>query len=208
LPQSTLDGAATNAYADSRVPITNVLIAVVVISLLYYIAVVVSEVSILVTEAKLAKGRALTRRVSLKPQSEEDRLRSRIREEDLNKGGVDTQLNPLLIRDGTLNLGKNTGDLPALTPELEALASGLVEHTETLPREMWQVFQATYTELLKTSSEMSKKLAELKGDVQSLQLTMGGGKKKEGGAGGGGGGTGEATDSSAAAEALPGATTE
>jgi len=165
------------------VPITNVLVATIVISLVYYVVIVCSEVSILVADAKRAKGRALVSKRGLKPQSSEDRMRSRIREEDLNKGGLDQQLNPMLIRDGALNLGTKKGDLPSLTPELEALASGLVEHTETLPREMWQVFQATYTELLKTSSEMSKKLAELKGEVQSIQLNMG--SKKKGGAGSG-----------------------
>jgi len=197
---STLGGATSNAYADSRVPITNVIIATVVLSLIYYITIVTSEVSILMAEAKKAKGRALTSKRGAKALSPEDRLRSRIREEDLSKGGVDTQLNPMLIRDGALNLGTKTGDLPSLTPELESLATGLVEHTETLPREMWQVFQATYTELLKTSSEMSKKLAELKSDVQSIQLSMGSKKKgtgasgTEGGGDGESGGTGEAGD--------------
>jgi hypothetical protein len=171
-----------------------------VLSLIYYITIVTSEVSILMAEAKKAKGRALTSKRGAKALSSEDRLRSRIREEDLSKGGVDTQLNPMLIRDGALNLGTKTGDLPSLTPELESLATGLVEHTETLPREMWQVFQATYTELLKTSSEMSKKLAELKSDVQSIQLSMGSKKKgtgasgTEGGGDGESGGTGEAGD--------------
>jgi hypothetical protein len=71
----------------------------------------------------------------------EERLRAgnRLHEDELTAGGTDSQMNPMLLRDGALNLGKQRGDTPGLTTEVKQLAEGLIEHTSRLPPELWDL---------------------------------------------------------------------
>ena len=126
-------------------------------------------------------------------------------------------MNPMLLRDGALNLGKQRGDTPGLTTEVKQLAEGLIEHTSRLPPELWKVFQATFAELNSVSSAVSAAVAASKMRIQDARMNMGGGKRRDrgasaaassGGSGGGGGGDGAGEAAAAAAPTVASAAAE
>jgi hypothetical protein len=91
--------------------------------------------------------------------------------EELTAGGVDTQMNPMMIRDGSVNVGTKK-DGQVMTPELEALVEGLLSQTERPPQEVWRVFQATFSQLHAAAAEGSRLVIEGKERAHRVSLGL------------------------------------
>jgi hypothetical protein len=152
-----------SAYTDSQQAISNLLLTTIILAIIYFVSVVVTEIYIMTEESKrqsLKKGAA--RRAQAKGIAGAGAARKRvINESDLTAGGVDAQMNPMLIKDGAVNIGKRK-DGEFLTPELEALVEGLLSQHERPPQEIWTVFQATFSQLNAAASAASREIKESK----------------------------------------------
>ena len=114
------------------------------------------------SQASMKKAAAAKRAQKKSPKSIEARMRSsRFNADDLTAGGVDTQMNPMMIKNGAVNVGTRKAG-KAIAPELESLIEGLVAHSEQPPIEIWRVFQSAYVQLQTASAEIAKDLAEAK----------------------------------------------
>jgi len=162
--------------------IVNALLATIILSIIYYFSVVILEISTMVAAARASKLSSLKARpiAGGKALSGDDALRNanRFHEDELTTGGMDTQQNPLLLRAGSLNLGKKEkSDIPSLTVEARQLAEGLVELEGRIPTHLWPAFQATFAQVVSVSNEIAAATAETKKRIQDTKLNMGNKKR-------------------------------
>jgi hypothetical protein len=140
------------------------------LTIIYYVSVVSTEIYVLTEESKRASmKKATARRMSAKGVVGKSKRSLTV--EEMSAGGMDTQMNPLLIKDGTVNVGTRSAD-QIITPELEALVDGLLSQKERPPLEVWQVFQATYAQLHSANGEAAGLLAEAKERLQRVQAGL------------------------------------
>ncbi len=152
------------AYSDSREYIVNCLLATIVISIVYYFSVVIFEITTLVAEERRKKVSKLQQGPT-KMLAGDDRLRSgnRLHEDELTAGGMDNQMNPMLLKGGQLNLGgKKKGSIPGLTDEVKTMVEGFIDHSSRLPNELWPAFQATFAELNTVNGAVATAIVETK----------------------------------------------
>ncbi len=202
LAQSTLEtinGIA--AYANTRETIVNLLLATVVLSCIYYFSVVIFEISSLVSESRRAKLQKLSSGPRKGGLGGDGEARRGLHEDELTAGGTDVALNPMLIKDGQLNLGKKKGERPGLTEEVRQFAEGFIAHEGRLPSELWPAFQATFAALNTANGAVSAAIAASKKRTQEIRLGMGGKRRGASEAGAEGAGAGAAAVPAAAGAA-------
>jgi len=157
--------------------IVNALLSVIILSIMYYFSVVILEISTLLAASRKAKLAKLKGVISptAKKLTGDDALRdaNRFHEDELTAGGMDTQQNPLLLRAGSLNLGKKDKSKPGLTQEARQLADGFCELEDRLPPHLWPAFQATFAEVATASSGLAEAIASAKKRIQDAKLGVG-----------------------------------
>jgi hypothetical protein len=159
----------SNVYSNARDGITSVIIAVVALTITYFVVVVATEITILCTEESrrkaLAKQRAKAdggeKGKKVAGGDKPGAAAAAAAAEDFNVGAVENQMNPMFLGKG----GGGDGGMASSASANDAIMA----QRDPPSVDLWRVFQSSYADLHTQVEALSGQLHEAKLALQRVQ---------------------------------------